>query len=456
MPQPENPKSGGFFVETTGERPPIYFFTLATKNTRGFPQYLSSCSRLGIEPTILGRGQEWTGFTMKFRLLAEVLAVLDPHAIVVMTDSYDLVFQRGPDCLYECYTRYGKPIVFSSETGSGWPNPATILPETPDPRYRSLCAGFWMTTVQFARKMLDDIYPDGFRDDIDDQWALQQWFSKHPDDGTVDWRNTLVSSPASGNADKEFDYSGTLVRHKPTDTYPCALHVLGADMTGVFLALELPDWAHTIPGSRSQQLILTNNFAFLNSWPETIPDAPEDSEAMFESGNARMLAQIFKENKIRVVLELGSWVGMGSTRFFLKNKDFNGMVICNDTWKDDSPELTINEFHLKKIPLLFETFCRNNWPYRNRIIPLRQDTLDGIKAVADFGIHPGLIYVDANHGYDNVMKQLELIRELFPHTIVTGDDWRSWDSVKQAVIDFVRKYGIGLQAEENFWVLKER
>jgi hypothetical protein len=82
--------------------------------------------------------------------------------------------------------------------------------------------------------------------------------------------------------------------------------------------------------------------------------------------------------------------------------------------------------------------------------------LDGIKAVADFGIHPGLIYVDANHGYDNVMKQLELIRELFPHTIVTGDDWRSWDSVKQAVIDFVRKYGIGLQAEENFWVLKER
>jgi hypothetical protein len=102
---------------------------------------------------------------------------------------------------------------------------------------------------------------------------------------------------------------------------------------------------------------------------------------------------------------------------------------------------------------LYEVFCRNNWKYKNRIIPLRQDTLVGLATVASCGVVPGLIYVDANHEYENVLAQLKLIHELFPSSIVTGDDWQAWPEVKRAVRDFSREYKIAVAPEDNFWML---
>jgi hypothetical protein len=167
-----------------------------------------------------------------------------------------------------------------------------------------------------------------------------------------------------------------------------------------------------------------------------------------------MFTRIFRENEIKVLLELGSWVGMGSTRFFLDSQDFTGMIICNDTWKGDSEELLASKS--EKIDTLYETFCRNNWIYRDRIIPLRCDTLAGIAFVSIFGVFPDLIYVDANHQYGNVLAQLRLIRESFPKSIVTGDDWVVWPEVKRAVTDFAQESNLEIEVDENVWLLTER
>jgi len=68
------------------------------------------------------------------------------------------------------------------------------------------------------------------------------------------------------------------------------------------------------------------------------------------------------------------------------------------------------------------------------------DSLAGLHAVADHGLEPDLIYVDAEHSDRAVAAELDLARRLFPRATLVGDDY-DWDGVRRAADESARRHG---------------
>ncbi len=104
------------------------------------------------------------------------------------------------------------------------------------------------------------------------------------------------------------------------------------------------------------------------------------------------------------------------------------------------------------LPQLYETFLVNCWDEQNRIIPARAGSLEGLERVANFGLVPDLIYVDADHSFEGVTADLQAIQRLFPQATIVGDDW-NWEGVRRAATAFSAAAGRRLDALEAGWCI---
>jgi glycosyltransferase involved in cell wall biosynthesis len=155
----------------------------------------------------------------------------------------------------------------------------------------------------------------------------------------------------------------------------------------------------------------------------------------------------------RVVVELGAWLGL-STRF-IADRAPNAVIVSVDHWQG-SPEHREQPEFRSLLPTLYDSFLSLCWPYRDRVIPLRMTTLEGLQAVADHGLCPDLIYVDAEHSYHAVTAELELARWLFPAAAVVGDDY-DWSGVRAAVNEFAERHSLALEfSGSRGWKLVDR
>ena len=103
------------------------------------------------------------------------------------------------------------------------------------------------------------------------------------------------------------------------------------------------------------------------------------------------------------------------------------------------------------LPCLYETFCALSWEYRDRITPIRATTHQGLQQIADAGLRPDLIFVDADHSFDAVMADLEHCEQLFPEARLVGDDYEA-PSVRKAVDNFARERSRTVEAVGKGWV----
>jgi|GEM_PF-751069 len=190
-----------------------------------------------------------------------------------------------------------------------------------------------------------------------------------------------------------------------------------------------------------------------NPWPDEQPAdaAPGQEQGWLGAGSEVMLARSLSP-KTKLVVELGSWLGL-STRFIAEHAP-RATIVSVDTW-EGSIEHKTQERYQKLLPRLFETFQARCWDYRERITPLRMNSLDGLRRVADAGLEPDLVYVDAEHTYEAVSAELRLARELFPHALLCGDDY-DWSGVRRAVDEFAASAGLVVdRSGERGWRLLE-
>lgn len=122
----------------------------------------------------------------------------------------------------------------------------------------------------------------------------------------------------------------------------------------------------------------------------------------------------------RVVVETGSWLGM-SARHILRHAP-RATLVCIDTWKG-SPEHHLNPDWGRRLPTLYQTFCRNLWKTRARIVPMRTDAIEGLVELHALGIAPDLVYVDDLHEYDHVLRELTLLDAQWHPARLVGDDY---------------------------------
>jgi predicted O-methyltransferase YrrM len=176
-----------------------------------------------------------------------------------------------------------------------------------------------------------------------------------------------------------------------------------------------------------------------HAWPDRRPEdaAPGEEQGWLGAGTELMLARSLSP-ATKVVVELGAWLGL-STRH-IADLAPHATVVSIDHWQG-SPEHQSQERFQKLLPRLYETFQARCWDYRERVVPLRMSTLEGLRAVADAGLQPDLVYVDAEHSLEAVSAELALARQLFPRAALVGDDY-DWQGVRQAVDTFARRQGL--------------
>lgn len=238
--------------------------------------------------------------------------------------------------------------------------------------------------------------------------------------------------------------------------------------------------------------------AALRLWPEEPPPGVAAyHHGWVHAGNERMLRRLIGEIQPRVVLELGSWLGLCTSLLLEATRGYGGSVFAVDRWdgaylletqraqyERDVEALTLlgaapraaggEEGGVEGGGLsgaasagdpaiatgglpLFETFVVNMWEERTRLFPLRMDTCDGIEAIRALGAPVELVYVDADHSRDAVSRELAALEAAFPAALVCGDDWQ-WPEVREAVEAHVQARAGMLQLHshpaENWWWLQ--
>lgn len=182
-------------------------------------------------------------------------------------------------------------------------------------------------------------------------------------------------------------------------------------------------------------------------WPDAKPELSSLNRGWF-SGE-----EFFKKHldkNANIIIELGSWLGK-STQFFL-NQCPNSFVIAIDHWKGSKE-------HQKRfqsiLPNLYELFLVNCWEFKDRLIPIRNSTSEGLQEVFNFGIKPDFIYVDAGHSYIEVVQDILISINFFPHSAIGGDDWL-WGklSVQKAVKFCANQFGKEIEVMGNNWLFK--
>jgi predicted O-methyltransferase YrrM len=182
-----------------------------------------------------------------------------------------------------------------------------------------------------------------------------------------------------------------------------------------------------------------------------------------ESGwyiNAAPMEKILKENNVKVVIELGSWLGQ-STRHIAQNLPQGGIIFAVDHWLG-SAEIQLSLSHL--LPFLYDQFLSNviHTHLTDKIIPVKMTTLEAAEEFKVRQILPDLVYVDASHDEISVYADLEAYYPLVRgHGILCGDDW-GWGGeasglpVRKAVERFARENHLTIVVTNGwFWRLCE-
>jgi hypothetical protein len=181
--------------------------------------------------------------------------------------------------------------------------------------------------------------------------------------------------------------------------------------------------------------------------PDRKPSTGVPLHGWLDRGTARLLCSAGNQHT-KVIIELGSWLGRSA--LLLAGAYPRATIYCIDIWRgyaDAMPE--------KEAPLLYDAFLEHTWPHRGRIIPIRSDTVEGMRGLARSGVKADVVYIDADHSTEGCLRDLRTAFELFGGAKLVGDDWR-WPTVRKAVRSFARQNGLIIEVDGNGWRLRQK
>lgn len=142
--------------------------------------------------------------------------------------------------------------------------------------------------------------------------------------------------------------------------------------------------AHGSPSAPSSEAQISG-FAMTYPWPAQRPDSEPPTNAPRVDGNALRALDDTAPRDARLIVEVGS--GLGAATRHLADLASQARVVAIDDWSDSPPSGDASQ---GSIPL--DAFLVSSWDYRDRIIPVKADPLDGIRRVANAGLQPDLVY----------------------------------------------------------------
>ncbi len=174
--------------------------------------------------------------------------------------------------------------------------------------------------------------------------------------------------------------------------------------------------------------------------------------------NAPSMEVLLKEHNVKNVIEVGSWYGM-STMHIAENIPEDGVVYAIDSWCGSSGDNYFETMPKEQLDASYDQFLSNviHKGLTNKIIPIKQDSLTAAKSLTNLP-EIDLIYIDANHLYENVLKDLEAWYPFVKgHGILCGDDWGWGDrNIARAVEKFANDNDLIVHTNGWFWALEEK
>jgi hypothetical protein len=152
-----------------------------------------------------------------------------------------------------------------------------------------------------------------------------------------------------------------------------------------------------------------------------------------------------REDEPLVIIEVGTWMGKSAIEM-AKVCDKNCKIYCVDTWIGSVEHYDSVERDEEGFPIIYKKFKENikREGVDDVIIPVISTSTDAIQYFKRNGIKADVIYIDAAHDYENVMKDLENYWQIFdktkPDNCFFGDDYGdAWGGLINAVNTFSNK-----------------
>ncbi|MBP9765528.1 class I SAM-dependent methyltransferase [Candidatus Babeliales bacterium] len=168
--------------------------------------------------------------------------------------------------------------------------------------------------------------------------------------------------------------------------------------------------------------------------------------------NAVWMERLFKENKPKVVVEVGSWLG-GSARHMASLMGQDGRLYAVDTFEGAENLLTDERFSWM-VPTLYEQFLSNvvHAGLTDRIIPVKMKSIDAADFLKQSIGYADLVYIDAAHDTDSVYQDITAYFPLVAEHkgIMCGDDWMH-PPVQEAVLKYATENHLAVYGGDNFW-----
>jgi hypothetical protein len=192
-----------------------------------------------------------------------------------------------------------------------------------------------------------------------------------------------------------------------------------------------------------------------------------------DGGGRRLVIDLIRTRGLKVMLEVGVYVGGSSLQWLEACPDLH--VIGVDPWPADMDVggyfernadfyrahvdlcgMSEAEFiaQMKRPDAGFLATISNLWDYRGRFTPVRGYAPAALHELKARGAKPDIAFLDAMKTGD----EMNVIRELWPDCIITGDDWCWRDHagnapIRAPVLDFAERHDLRLTVERATWML---
>lgn len=197
-------------------------------------------------------------------------------------------------------------------------------------------------------------------------------------------------------------------------------------------------------------------------WPTKRPDVPPVPWNM-DYGGRRLISRAISRRGMRVVLEIGSWLGGSARQWLASSPDV--VVVCVDAWPTlDAPSrhMTRHELwprfgaQLGAVDGLYNSFLAWMWDFRERVIPVRGRSCEMLPLLHSLGLQPELVFLDAG----KQGEEIAVCDDLFPAALIGGDDWYFTDGtgfpLRTPTRASAARRGRVLKVFSNTWLIDDR
>lgn len=149
-------------------------------------------------------------------------------------------------------------------------------------------------------------------------------------------------------------------------------------------------------------------------------------------------------------IQIGCYAGQ-STEFFINSELFE-LFYCIDPWTNGYDAKDEANNSVEQAEKVFDEKFKNN----KKIIKIKEYSWNAINNFQDESID--FIYIDGNHQYDAVKKDLELYYPKIKNGgIISGHDYcLYWNGVKKAVDEFFKNKFSFVTFSDNSWMIYKK